>query len=82
MFPIMTCHCGKPARVGCFNGVGTYWTECEDGHGRGPHAEAPCERRLFGEGPPNRFVSHEAGPPGTFARWPEQQEENDSPGAG
>jgi len=35
MFPIMTCKCGKPARVRCFNGVGTYWTECEDGHGRG-----------------------------------------------
>ena len=35
MFPIMTCKCGKLARVRCFNGVGTYWTECEDGHGRG-----------------------------------------------
>ncbi len=35
MFPIMTCQCGKAARVRCFNGVGTYWTECEDGHGVG-----------------------------------------------
>jgi hypothetical protein len=35
MFPSMTCKCGKPARVRCFNGVGTYWVECEDGHGRG-----------------------------------------------
>ena len=35
MFPTMTCKCGKPARVRCFNGVGTYWTECEDGHGQG-----------------------------------------------
>ena len=38
MFPIMTCKCGKPARVRCFNGVGTYWVECEDGHGRGRSA--------------------------------------------
>jgi hypothetical protein len=35
MFPSMTCHCGKPARVRCFNGVRTYWIECEDGHGVG-----------------------------------------------
>jgi hypothetical protein len=35
MFPAMICKCGKPARVRCFNGVGTYWVECEDGHGRG-----------------------------------------------
>jgi hypothetical protein len=35
MFPITTSKCVKPARVRCFNGVGTYWTECEDGHGRG-----------------------------------------------
>jgi RNase P subunit RPR2 len=35
MFPIMTCKCGKPARVRCFNGIGGYWVECEDGHGRG-----------------------------------------------
>jgi hypothetical protein len=32
MFPIVMCTCGKPARVRCFNGVGTYWLECEDGH--------------------------------------------------
>ena len=30
MFPIVICECGKPARVRCFNGVGTYWMECED----------------------------------------------------
>jgi hypothetical protein len=35
MFPSMKCRCGKPARVRCFNGVGTVWTECEDGHGVG-----------------------------------------------
>jgi hypothetical protein len=35
MFPPVTCKCGKPARVRCFNGIGTFWTECEDGHGRG-----------------------------------------------
>jgi RNase P subunit RPR2 len=35
MFPTVTCKCGKPARVRCFNGVGIYWVECEDGHGRG-----------------------------------------------
>ena len=34
MFPTMTCECGKAARVRCSNGVGTYWVECEDGHGR------------------------------------------------
>jgi hypothetical protein len=34
MFPAMICRCGKPARVRCFNGIGTYWVECEDGHGR------------------------------------------------
>ncbi len=34
MFPIMPCHCGKPAHVRCFNGIGTYWIECEDGHAR------------------------------------------------
>jgi hypothetical protein len=28
MFPLMTCNCGKPGRVRCFNGVGTYWVEC------------------------------------------------------
>ena len=35
MFPSVTCRCGKLARVRCFNGIGTYWVECEDGHGRG-----------------------------------------------
>jgi len=35
MFPAMVCKCGKAARVRCFNGVGTYWVECEDGHGLG-----------------------------------------------
>jgi hypothetical protein len=35
MFPRFTCRCGKFARVRCSNGLGTYWTECEDGHGRG-----------------------------------------------
>jgi hypothetical protein len=35
MFPAMTCKCGKPARVRCFNGLGTFWVECEDGHGVG-----------------------------------------------
>lgn len=35
MFPLMTCKCGMPARVRCFNGNGTYWVECDDGHGRG-----------------------------------------------
>jgi RNase P subunit RPR2 len=35
MFPVKTCKCGKLARVRCFNGVGTYWVECEDGHGMG-----------------------------------------------
>jgi hypothetical protein len=35
MFQTVTCRCGKPARVRCFNGVGTYWVECEDGHGVG-----------------------------------------------
>ncbi len=34
MFPRFHCDCGKPARVRCFNGRGTYWIECEDGHGR------------------------------------------------
>ena len=38
MFPIMICKCGKPARVRCFSGVGTYWVECEDGHSRGSMA--------------------------------------------
>ena len=35
MFPMFRCKCGKPARGRCFNGVGTYWVECEDGHGHG-----------------------------------------------
>jgi hypothetical protein len=35
MFPSMTCKCGKPARVRCFNGLGSFWVECEDGHGVG-----------------------------------------------
>jgi RNase P subunit RPR2 len=35
MFPVFTCKCGKPARIRCFNGLGTCWVECEDGHGRG-----------------------------------------------
>ena len=35
MFPRFTCKCGKFARVRCSNGLGTYWVECEDGHGRG-----------------------------------------------
>ena len=34
MFTSFTCNCGKPARVRCFNGLGTYFIECEDGHGR------------------------------------------------
>jgi hypothetical protein len=38
MFPLKTCNCGKPARVRCFNRVGTYWVECEDGHGMGRSA--------------------------------------------
>jgi hypothetical protein len=35
MFQVVTCRCGKPARVRCFNGRGTIWVECEDGHGLG-----------------------------------------------
>ena len=35
MFPRFTCKCGKFARVRCYNGLGTYWVECDDGHGRG-----------------------------------------------
>jgi hypothetical protein len=35
MFEAFRCKCGKPARVRCFNGIGTYWVECEDGHGLG-----------------------------------------------
>ena len=35
MFPLMTCKCGKAARVRCSNGLGTYWVEFEDGHGVG-----------------------------------------------
>ncbi|MGH7434957.1 MAG: hypothetical protein ACRENE_04720 [Polyangiaceae bacterium] len=35
MFPIVFCECGKPARVRCFNGAGTHWIECDDGHARG-----------------------------------------------
>jgi hypothetical protein len=40
MFEVFRCKCGKPARVRCFNGIGTYWIgtywiECEDGHGMG-----------------------------------------------
>ena len=35
VFPTFTCKCGKPARVRCFNGLSTYWVECEDGHGVG-----------------------------------------------
>jgi len=39
MFTSFTCNCGKPARVRCFNGLGTYFIECEDGHGgRGLHS--------------------------------------------
>jgi hypothetical protein len=34
MFTSFTCNCGKPARVRCFNGLRTYFIECEDGHGR------------------------------------------------
>ena len=32
MFPVIFCKCGKPAHVRCFNGGGTLWVECEDGH--------------------------------------------------
>jgi hypothetical protein len=35
MFRAFLCECGKPARVRCFNGLGTYWIECDDGHGKG-----------------------------------------------
>ncbi|MGH7438682.1 MAG: hypothetical protein ACRENE_23590 [Polyangiaceae bacterium] len=35
MFPPRRCRCGKPARVRCFNGLGTVWIECEDGHAMG-----------------------------------------------
>jgi hypothetical protein len=35
MFQAVKCVCGKIARVRCFNGVGTFWTECEEGHGQG-----------------------------------------------
>ncbi len=34
MFPIIHCKCGAPARVRCFNGVGSLWIECEEGHGQ------------------------------------------------
>jgi hypothetical protein len=34
-FPAMNCKCGKPARVRCFDGLATYWVECEEGHGAG-----------------------------------------------
>jgi|HubBroStandDraft_6_1064221.scaffolds.fasta_scaffold1228929_1 RNase P subunit RPR2 len=33
LFPSQTCkECGKPARVRCCNGPGTYWVECDGGH--------------------------------------------------
>jgi hypothetical protein len=35
MFPKFKCKCGKAAYVRCFNGLGTIWIECEDGHGAG-----------------------------------------------
>jgi hypothetical protein len=35
MFRTFKCECGKAARVRCFNGLGTYWIECDDGHGKG-----------------------------------------------
>ena len=28
MFEAFKCKCGKPTRVRCFNGIGTYWIEC------------------------------------------------------
>jgi RNase P subunit RPR2 len=32
-FHRQTCkECGKPARVRCVNGLGTYWVECDAGH--------------------------------------------------
>jgi hypothetical protein len=34
MFPIIICKCGKPAQGRCFNGAGTLWIKCADGHGR------------------------------------------------
>ena len=35
MFPRVKCKCGKLGRVRCSNGLGSYWVECEDGHGVG-----------------------------------------------
>jgi hypothetical protein len=35
VFRTFTCECSKVARVRCFKVAGTYWIECDDGHGRG-----------------------------------------------
>jgi hypothetical protein len=35
VFEAFRCKCGKPARVRCFNGIGTHWVEREDGYGMG-----------------------------------------------